>query len=618
MNPFKFCGARDNTRRNELRRRAKRTALIVGTATIILALGALLAGCVTSPDLQGDPAAVNKRLNETIIADKAGVQIESDLTLLNIVRASRDETRYYINVQSWLEGLPTYSSSLSGGLGFPLQLSGAVKRNSGTSGATIQPLVTQEFERGITTPISPQLFAYFYDQGYPLSLLLHLFVRKIDVYQHDKLIREYVNSPTSPKLYAQFDALANALAACRLVDGVDNSEINANEVIGPAVATSAATSLERQVDVLSKGFVIVSIKGKGKQGKYHFYLVKQNPPSLTFENYPEASLMSTFSNYCDIGRHYAALQRSSGNPLQFAQGPIATTATPPMSMELRSPEATLYYLGQVLRLQMLASPPPLTGSSKKQMPLSAALELGQAYLKKKNEPFTIGIASYDVNNVTEEASSGEKKHGTEMPSCSTLFGVLRSPPVKSPPPSTAAPQVTSAVAQTVPPGGESGKDNKATQNQSSSSWQWPPPGGCFAFNNLKVPPPEKSSSSPKGKGEPSASTTPVPASSDQAELAKRQPICSLAGKKPPSPLTRCLTVIAATPPGTSSMSASIDAPIQAEENGITYSLQPYLPQIGYSDSIGTTAVAFRLLEEVINLQTNTSGLPNTTVVNVMH
>lgn len=139
---------------------------------------------------------------------------ENDLMVVNIVRAELREPLVYTNYDKFTEALPTTSASLS------LTSLPSITQTAGTSQFDDMPMDrNQQYLAEVTTPVTSATFKYYYDQGWPTSLLLHLFVGEIHVIKTDgrKIvdITRYSNYPYDLQSYQAFDRLANALGGCR-------------------------------------------------------------------------------------------------------------------------------------------------------------------------------------------------------------------------------------------------------------------------------------------------------------------------------------------------------------------------------------------------------------------
>ncbi|WP_298468110.1 hypothetical protein [uncultured Erythrobacter sp.] len=165
------------------------------------ALGAgALTGCAFAPQLQRVAMDQNQMVAE----------VEDELTLLNIVRASHRFPLHFTAV-SEVNG----NVEVSGSLGLDATLkSGIDTFEPGTGlGAKTAPnfratvLATEKFQRGIQQPITAQTVAYYLDAGWPDQLIMALFVERVDIYRPGELDDAALSISNEPEKTAQFAGL---------------------------------------------------------------------------------------------------------------------------------------------------------------------------------------------------------------------------------------------------------------------------------------------------------------------------------------------------------------------------------------------------------------------------
>ena len=142
--------------------------------------------------------------------------------LLNIVRARERMPMHFTQVNA-VRAVPGGLGIGTPSIGLEIPFGGAADANykfssglEGTSTVDTVSLVSQEFTRGLTAPVDPDMVAYFANQGWPLSMLLYMFVGSVEAYD-DKgnMVRNLVNSPRDPS-FPLFGQLVDSLAACQL------------------------------------------------------------------------------------------------------------------------------------------------------------------------------------------------------------------------------------------------------------------------------------------------------------------------------------------------------------------------------------------------------------------
>src|SRR5262249_35603302 len=108
--------------------------------------------------------------------------------LLNIVRAAKWRPMYLTDVSKVTGQIRRdLTAALSVPFGKVNRGTGANYSGSARAAYAVNPtfeinvLDTQDFMKGFLQPVTPTLLAYFWEQGWPRELLLHLFVLQVDV-----------------------------------------------------------------------------------------------------------------------------------------------------------------------------------------------------------------------------------------------------------------------------------------------------------------------------------------------------------------------------------------------------------------------------------------------------
>lgn len=198
-------------------------------STCLAAAGVLLSGC-----------AFQKRVhNIAIDYNEAVASTSNELTFLNIVRAKEEHPLHFTTISAMRGGV---SMTLAGelavgirgqGLTSDFDDEGAPTKTQTTRGVetpspklsgsfTTGPsfdvgiLNTQEFQRGILTPVPAKIVGHFLEQGWPPEYLTALFVERVEFVlskdQHDRakgyIIKTLVNDPDEPEI-KEFTAFLN-------------------------------------------------------------------------------------------------------------------------------------------------------------------------------------------------------------------------------------------------------------------------------------------------------------------------------------------------------------------------------------------------------------------------
>jgi hypothetical protein len=324
-----------------------------------------LAGCASNRDLVGEGVETNV----------AAGQIENQLLLLNIIRADYRHPLLFTSIDK-ISGNPSVNQSIAGltipfgrGTTNPFQLTGSGQRNAASMDVVVMD--KQEFARGITAPIAPITFAYLVDQGWSIDLLFHLLIARVDGARES-----YVNDPLGTD-YARFSALVSGLSKCRV-------SVTHNKVplaYFAEVPFKDATSVPREftLDMLSTSLQSDSpLVGAAESGGKH-----STPPAAPVpkagaspaspakdgDAVPPSPAYRYQLSRDDIRLKLTSREGKGADTCQGGVGADAIVANlfpqdgkkPELSLgadavgpklQLRSPEATLYYLGQIVRKEL--------------------------------------------------------------------------------------------------------------------------------------------------------------------------------------------------------------------------------------------------------------------------
>lgn len=140
----------------------------------VAAIAALLSGCTFRTGLSRDAVDYNQ----------AAEDVSNRVLLLNVLRAVEREPLHFSELAK-VTGTIAATTTLSFALPFdgPLDGFSSTPSSSLRVGPTydVLPLHGKDFMNGIMTPANPELFAYYWEQGWPREMLLFLFVREYRV-----------------------------------------------------------------------------------------------------------------------------------------------------------------------------------------------------------------------------------------------------------------------------------------------------------------------------------------------------------------------------------------------------------------------------------------------------
>ncbi|WP_150132321.1 hypothetical protein [Prosthecochloris sp. GSB1] len=262
----------------------------------------LVSGCRVSRDLASEAVGLNMAVEET----------ENKLLLLNIVRASRHQPMYFTGFSK----LSGSSGVTEGSLGLAIPFGAdATRAYSVSPGLKLGPnvnydigiLQTHEFMRGILMPLAPETVKYYWDQGWPKKLLLHLFVEEIAVMERknneDRVTRRFSNAPDTGDSDGLVEFNNFTAEIDRLVDTCEVQLLYRDVPAREAVNDGGTARMP--------GSVVFSTKQECRESSAKGY-------SLKFQ--------SESAGACE------------------EEGPFAV-------VYLRSPQSVIYYLGEIVRAQ---------------------------------------------------------------------------------------------------------------------------------------------------------------------------------------------------------------------------------------------------------------------------
>ncbi|HSG40360.1 MAG TPA: hypothetical protein VLE27_12040 [Thermoanaerobaculia bacterium] len=313
--------------------------------------------------------------------NRAVEEAQNEMLLLNVVRSSLRRPMY-------ITGIQTASGSIevgaSAGIAFPFGEFRSVKdepdADAGTTGVTytqnpsfdVTVFNTKEFVTGFSTPIDQKLMAYYWDQGWRPALLLHLLVEHIRITWPDGTQTVFDNYPD-----AEDEKACNHVRFAILVEHLVANNLSLQRVeevtsVGPAFSAYAlggqletlvtahkeklgiapvpdgyqfqTTSqkvnvvLERREEALTRAKAILDKVCPGESGG----LPPSGEPSMTTLKAPQAE---------DQSSPNASTEPASGSP-ELTGGEKGA-----VELFLRSPEAILYYLGELVRVENRAVNP---------------------------------------------------------------------------------------------------------------------------------------------------------------------------------------------------------------------------------------------------------------------
>ena len=306
----------------------------------IFLLAALLAGCSTHLDIAEQSTSANRGVEDA----------HNRILLLNALRAARQRPMYFTSIVSLTVPIPRASPTVS--VAVPLESGAAAATGTATVRAEVPSfnvavLDSQKFITGITTPLKPSLVRFYLESRWPSMLLLTLVVREI-AYADAQGERRFRNDPTRRADFEAFQAELRAMLACglRLVE-----EDLVARLETPAVRLPQDTALLSTLNATARdGMVVVPRRDAAGNATGEWQLAR-----------PRSDVLMTFTALDAPACRQAPAEAQERFARNNGEHPAARGAVmdypPPagssrrVRLFVRSPEAILYYLGELVRVQ---------------------------------------------------------------------------------------------------------------------------------------------------------------------------------------------------------------------------------------------------------------------------
>jgi hypothetical protein len=267
---------------------------------------------------------------------------QNEMLLLNIVRASKRHPMYFTSF-SMLRGNMSYllgTGNLTvpfGRIGTGLNGAYSIAPNASLQmnpGFDLAVLDSQEFIAGLMTPVPIEIIDYYWQQGWPKQLLLHLFIERIEITnKKTKKTEVFDNYPVK----GEFERFRNKL---RSMDCDIGSE-TVFDAIGSEIEEKAAKDPKQLIAIQKAGLELKPVCGEEGDRA----CAENEKP----KKYRLGSKRRNYSVKCKIGEETSkerTVMRMSG-ALSAKEG--KETVTYEGKIYQRSPEAILYYLGEIVR-----------------------------------------------------------------------------------------------------------------------------------------------------------------------------------------------------------------------------------------------------------------------------
>lgn len=290
-------------------------------------------------------------------------QVQADATnqqlLLNVVRAASREPMHFSRIPevALAEANPSLGALTipfgnSTGKEYTLTGAGAIA----TQTVRVVPQDSQDFLQGLMQPVSAELLNYHFEQGWPARLTLALMVERIVVRLDGEEFR--LDGHTGEEC-TQGKSLKRARAFYGLIDALKDHDVGLEDydrflALGPPVAASAAQSQLAGLAALAASGATLQLDPKtgswspGKASK-RWRLQFGNPTGmkLRFQDLLKG-LTPTVARSLDSETD-ATMVAYEAPTKSEAPGQTDKFANFRIELNLRSPAAMLYYMGELVR-----------------------------------------------------------------------------------------------------------------------------------------------------------------------------------------------------------------------------------------------------------------------------
>jgi hypothetical protein len=294
---------------------------------------ACLVGCATTEQIS----------NQVLKSNVAQETASNQLLLLNIVRAYKRRPMHFTQISAIRlptgYGNPTFTIPTPFGPDFVQQVYGVSTSLAISQGVDTQVMNSQEFMRGITTPLPPSTMAYYLEQGWPTELILFMFVRKIEVYEGGALVDEYLNYPEHLPVFSRFKEALDAMRDCQF-----DTDSEPGTPYGPELEKRDLGDIKAMAAAKTAELAIAQGKTAGS-----FQLIRPGK-AIKLTVVPRTGVLARQGLQCELPGE-AATASAGEKPASLKDKGAANSVRSALFV-MRSPEAMLYYLGEIARAQL--------------------------------------------------------------------------------------------------------------------------------------------------------------------------------------------------------------------------------------------------------------------------
>ncbi|HEX6904084.1 MAG TPA: hypothetical protein VF789_30520 [Thermoanaerobaculia bacterium] len=340
---------------------------------------ALLGGCVRYRSIADSAVSFNMAIEKA----------QNEMLLLNAVRSAKRRPMYITGVSN-----VTGSVRVEVSAGLDVPVSDRVDRVSPRASYSESPafsvpvLDTQEFIQGFLKPVPNNILAYYWEQGWPRSLLIHLFVQRARV-RVEETVEVEGKRQSRITVYtldnypnAKDSSLCKFVKFSRFVDRyLDPEQSNprfevrtSTRNVGPPLSREQVGSLEQVLTANRDRLEVVQEdeQFRIRQQQTDLALVADRLDEIADfarllsqekcddEVRPKADVQVTYRDLPGeekkdetetVSLELEAAQLKTYTPPVSAQGTVPARPTVSVEFFIRSPEGILYYLGQLMRVE---------------------------------------------------------------------------------------------------------------------------------------------------------------------------------------------------------------------------------------------------------------------------
>lgn len=323
---------------------------------------ALLGGCASTTQIA----------DQGVKANMAVERAHNQILMLNVVRAYHRRPLHFTGFTGVNGSIGTGRPGLSLATPFgPDALS-----NIYTLTTTFTPDVpsfqtgiydSQEFMRGLMTPVPAKLVHFYLDQGWPQELILHMFVREIELVDDKHEVKKrFLNYPPNDQVFSEFQEVVGELSKCNFeVDTVPEKTPYGPKIPVNNLRDAEKLALSKTADFAIEPVPVVGWPSPGHDAaEYRLSKVRQTIvfrfepkevgkvcDGIAFNETNPATRESkrTMVKSGALLTNEEKAARRGGKPVDEQAAKTAEKLTAVLT--LRSPEAMIYYLGELAKVQ---------------------------------------------------------------------------------------------------------------------------------------------------------------------------------------------------------------------------------------------------------------------------